>query len=105
MEVSDERAGFGRRLQSTGKPTTAVPHNIRGFFVSCENGKEGRTANEMITALNEVRRRGSTPTLRPPVRVSRGSVEGQSAGEGDKRRGVLSTVRSLGFQVEEGWMY
>lgn len=70
IEVRDERSGFGRRPQSTGKPATAVPHNIRGFFVSCENGKEGRTANEMITALNEVRGRGSPF---PPSHVFLGS--------------------------------
>lgn len=39
-----------------GKSGAAIPHNTRGFFLSCENGKEAKTAHQMIGALKEVNR-------------------------------------------------
>jgi hypothetical protein len=73
---------LGRATQTTtGKNSNAaVPHNIRGFFVSCENGKEGRTANEMIGVLNEVRAGASNPrTAQHPLRTWQLQVEASCA--------------------------
>mmetsp|Transcript_46034 Transcript_46034/g.87834 ORF Transcript_46034/g.87834 Transcript_46034/m.87834 type:complete len:329 (-) Transcript_46034:100-1086(-) len=44
----------GKYMDNRGKSGAAIPHNTRGFFLSCENGKEAKTAHQMIGALKEL---------------------------------------------------